>query len=198
MKKQLTSLAILASASLASVSLQAAESPEWNYAEASIESLSIEDSGALDPYGFGLSASYLLSDNIFIDGSYNRLQDDVADIDWDLTQFDLNIGYRFGVTNTTDVYASIGYLSLDVEVDSRFGSGGGNDDGQSFKVGTRSRLTDQFEIDIFAAHESYSDFSDNQFGLSGHYYLNDNFAIGAAIKTNGDDEQTSLSIRYAF
>ena len=198
MKKQLASIFILASASLASSSLLAEESPQWSYFEGSIESVSLDDAGSLKPFGFGLSASHLLSDNIFIDGSYIRLHDDVGGQDWDITNLDLNIGYRHGVSETTDLYASVGYLSLDVELHSSFGNADSNDDGKSFKVGTRSRLTEQFEVDLFAAHEKYSDFSDNQFGISGHYYINDQLAIGAGVKTNGDDQQTSLSIRYAF
>ena len=198
MKKQLASICILATATLTSISTHAEEAPEWNYVEGSIEMLSLDGAGSLDPLGFGLSGSYLVTDNIFVDGSYNRLSDDAGGVDWDLTTLDLNIGYRYGVTKSTDVYASLGYLSFDVDTRSRFGSGGGNDDGYAVKIGTRSRLTDQFEVDLYAYQERFDDYSDNKFGLSGHYYLNDEFAIGAAIETDGDNEQTSLSVRYMF
>lgn len=198
MKKQFLSIAIVAATALAANSSFAQDTPEWNYVEGSIESLSVDDSDDIKPLGFGLSASYLITDNIFVDGSYSRLSDDVGDVDVDLTTFDLNIGYRYGLTSSTDVYGSLGYLSADIEARSPFGRSGEDDDGLAYKVGLRSKLNEQFEVDASVSHERLGDFSDNLLALSGHYYINEQFAIGTSIKTNGDDEQLALSVRYAF
>lgn len=198
MKKQLASILILSTAVLTTATAWAAKSPNWNYVQGSIISVSIDDDAYLKPTGIGLSASLLLNENIFIDGTYARLSDQDEGFDFDFTTLDLNIGYRHGVTKNTDVYASVGYLSFDVDVSSRFGSDGGSNDGLSAKIGTRSKLTDQFEVDVFLAHENFDEGSDNSLGLSAHYHFNKQFAIGAGIVSNGDDDQKSLSFRYSF
>jgi hypothetical protein len=172
----------------------AAESPDWNFVEGSIERLDIDDTDEITPLGFGLKGSYLLTDNIFIDGQYSFLTDDVDGVDFDLTNLDLNIGYRFGLTRTTDIYGSIGRRSIDVEVDN-FDA---DDDGTVYKVGTRARLTNDIEVDASFAHERFGDFSDNRLSLSGHYYLNEQLALGAGVSSNDDGEQLSLSVRYSF
>ncbi|MDT0584343.1 porin family protein, partial [Brumicola blandensis] len=193
MKTTLASL-LLITATISSPAVLAAESPDWNFVEGSLEKFDIDDTDELAPFGFGLKGSYLLTDNIFIDGKYRFLTDDVDGSDFDITNFDINIGYRYGITRTTDIYGSIGRRSINVEVND-FEA---DDDGTVYKVGTRARLSDEIEVDASLAHERFGDFSDNTLSLSGHYYLNEQLALGAGVSTNDDGEQLSVSVRYSF
>jgi hypothetical protein len=160
-------------------------------------SLSIDNANGFDPLGLGITASYLLTDNIFVDGKYSRLSDDPADVDVDVTLFDVNLGYRYGISDITDLYGSLGFVNLNIEASSGVNSAEADDDGLQIKIGARSRLTDQFEIDTHIVRRQIGD-DRTQLGLSGHYYVNEQLALGVGIVGDGDGKQYSLSARYAF
>lgn len=196
MKTKLAAI-ILLSSGLSSTAVFAETAPEWNFVQGSVESLSIDSANGFDPLGLGITVSYLLTDNIFVDGKYSRLSDDPADVDVDVTLFDVNLGYRYGISDSTDLYGSLGFVNLNIEASRGVNSAEVDDDGLQIKIGARSRLTDQFEIDTHIVRRQIGD-DRTQLGLSGHYYVNEQLALGVGILGDGDGKQYSLSARYAF
>jgi opacity protein-like surface antigen len=196
MKTKLAAIILLGSA-LSSTAVFAETAPEWNFLQGSVESLSIDNANGFDPLGVGITASYLLTDNIFVDTKYSRLSDDPADVDVDVTMFYINLGYRYGMSDITDLYGSIGFANVNVEASSNGNSAEDDDDGLQIKIGARSRLTDQFEIDTHIVRQQIGD-KNTQLGFSGHYYINEQLALGVGVLGDSDGKQYSFSARYAF
>lgn len=193
MKTKLATLVIL-SAVMSSPTVLAAESPDWNYAEVSIERIDFENGPGLDPVGLGIKGSYLLTESVFVSGDYSRASDDVFGEDVDVTRMNLNIGYRYGINDTVDVYGALGYRSFDLDADDF----GGKDDGPTYTIGSRARLTDKIEVEGFITHERIDEGSTTFLGLGANYYITDKFAVGLAISDNNSIDQYSLTARYSF
>ena len=151
------------------------------------------DDTDLEPDGFGLSGSVLVTENIFLMADYNVLSDDIAGIDLDLDTISAGVGYRYGVSPTTDLFASISYEYADA---SALGISE-SDNGYSLAVGARSMLTDAFEL---GGSISYVDIEedDTTFTIEGRYYFTDNFAAGVSYGVAEDADLYTVSLRYAF
>jgi opacity protein-like surface antigen len=194
MKIKFITLATAALFSTASL----AQSPTWNLIEAGYGQADIDGLDELSPSGFAIGGSSLLGENVFIQGSYSLLSDDISGVDIDLDQASVGLGYRYGLTETTDVYASASYEYIELSA-SGFGASESLDDsGYGLTVGLRSRITEQLELNGAIGYVDIGDESETALGVSGHYYFTQNVALGLTYSSTADVSIYGISLRYAF
>lgn len=169
-----------------------ANSPGWDLVELSYIKAEIDDTD-FEPDGFGLSGSALLTENVFLTADYTALSEDVFGIDLDLDSISAGVGYRYGISPTTDLYGTLTYEYADV-------SGAGesdSDNGYGVTVGVRSMLTDAFELGGSIAYIDIDE-DDTIFTVEGRYYFTDNFAAGVSYGVAEDADLYTVNLRYAF
>lgn len=194
MKIKFITLATVALFSTASL----AQAPTWNLIEASYGQADIDGLDELSPSGFAIGGSSLLGENVFIRGSYSLLTDDISGVDIDLDQASVGLGYRYGLTETTDVYTSLSYQYVELSARGFGASESLDDNGYGLTVGLRSRITEQLELDGAIAYVDIGDESETGLGVSGHYYFNQNVALGLTYSSTADVSVYGISLRYAF
>lgn len=200
--KKILQLSLLAATALSASHVFAA-SPTWDLVELDYVVLDLDDTN-LEPTGFGLSAVKLVSDNVFLTGSYVVTDDSLsinsvpADIDLDISldydTLDLGVGYKHSITENTDWYANVSYVR--VEAKTRFSSA--EENGYGVATGIRSMMTDNVEL---AAELSYADIDvddETSFGIQGTYYVTENVGINLGFSTSSDAKAYDLGVRYAF
>lgn len=185
---------LAASASTAAI----AKSPDWDLVQVGYAQTDIDGFDEFSPAGFTLSGSTLVSENIFVLANYSLLSDDVLGVDLDLTQASIGFGYRHEMTASTDVYGSIAYEY--VEADASLGgmSESADDDGYSLKVGVKSMLTENFEIDANLGYIGSDGEGDATFSVAGNYYFTQNVAVGLSYYLTDNLDTLGVSVRYAF
>lgn len=107
-------LSSLLSATLVVSSFTAtAASPDisWNYISAGYAKANIKvaDDFTIKPDGYQLNASYLLSDTLYIQGSYSNVSEpyrfsDIAGLELDSSEFTLSLGLRQAATANIDAF----------------------------------------------------------------------------------------------
>ncbi|MFT5675424.1 MAG: opacity protein-like surface antigen [Paraglaciecola sp.] len=188
---------LLVTALSASFSTLAA-SPNWDFVELGYASVDIDDISEVSPAGISLGASKLLGENIFLVGSYSKLSDDYQGVDLDLDQSSLGVGYRYGVTDSTDLYAVVSYEYLKAKASSGGSSVDEDDSGAGLTAGVRSRLSSSFEVDASIAYIDIGDDSETTFGVGVNYYFTEHFAAGVSYTSSDALNTIGASLRYAF
>ncbi len=191
MKKILTILPLVALSSTSFITL--AKSPNWNFIEGSYMSAEIEDT-EIEPDGFGISGSFLVGENIILGASYGSISEEIFNTDVDLNQGSAHLGYRYGATESTDIFGTVSYQYIELEAESE----SFDENGYGLHAGVRSMLTDSFEV---VAQVNYIDIdgeSETGLGASAYYHFSDNFAIGAGYATADDVDTFTASLRLSF
>jgi hypothetical protein len=192
MKKQLITLTI---ATLFSTASFAQASPTWNLIEGGYGTADIDDLDELSPNGFVVLGSALVGENVFVQGSYSILSDEFSGVDIDVDQASVGLGYRYGLTETTDAYASVSYEYVEL---SASGIASEDDNGYGLTVGLRSRITEQLELNGSIGYVDIADESETALGVSAHYYFTQNVALGVSYSSTADFNVYGVSLRYAF
>ena len=193
MKKSTLSIAIIASAFFSSSLL--ANTPSWNNVEIGYAKADYDD---VEPDGFFVKGSTLVTENVFLTAEYTSLSDDVWGVDVDLTWARLGAGYRYSIATSTDLYGKVTYEYTEAEASYAGISDSNDDSGFGLTAGVRSRITSQFEVDGSIGYIDIDGEGDAAFAVSAHYYFNDQFAVGARFLNVDDLDILSASIRYSF
>ena len=195
MKNNLLKVCVIAAA--VSSAAARAESPSWTYIDASYVS---SDLNAAEPEGLELRGSYKINDLFFVDGSYTDQDDDIStafgDVDIELSNFDLGVGARYGLSETTDVYGRVAWQNWDIETD----FDDEDENGYSAAVGVRSLVWEGLELNAEAGYIDVGDFIDGEFffEVGGIYNLANGFGLGVSYGEIDDLETWKATIRYSF
>ena len=174
-----------------------ANSPSWDLVELNYVKAEIDDTD-LEPDGFGLTGSVLVTENIFLMADYTALNESAFDIDVDLDTITAGVGYRYGISSTTDLYGTLSYEYAEASIEGLFAEDlSGSDNGYGVTVGVRSMLTDAFELGGSIAYIDIDE-DDTIFTVEGRYYFTDNFAAGVSYGVAEDADLYTVSLRYAF
>lgn len=192
--------AVLVSALLLSFgSVQAAESPRWDNASISYQSIDV-DSEKLT--GFDISGSKLISEDFFIVGSYGVASDDIevygSNFDLDYKTLSVGVGYRYGISQSSDFFGVVSYEDVEVEVSSSFGSDSVSDNGYGLAVGVRSMLSEQFELTGAIQYIDIADGSETAFAVSALYNFSEQLSAGVGYSKGDDVDTLSVSAVYFF
>ncbi len=170
-----------------------AKAPHWNFVEGSYLSVDVDDSD-IEPDGFALSGSYLLSENVFVAAGYSSVSDDIFGTEVDWNQGNIGLGYRYGISNTADVFAAVSYEYMEFEANSE----SVDDSGYGLHVGVRNMLTDNFELVVKVGYVDIGNDSATAYNISGYYHFNNQFAVGLGYSVGEDADTITASARLSF
>lgn len=199
MKKVLLS-SILSSVLLLSIgSVQAAESVRWDSASLSYQSVDIDGDKLT---GFGISGTKLIGEDFFVAGSYSSVSDDIeflgSNIDFDFNTLSVGIGYRYAISDNSDLFGIVSYQDLEIEASFQGNSDSESDNGYGLQAGIRSLVTDNIELSASLSYVDITDESETGFNLSAMYHFTNQFSAGVGYGKSDDVDTLSLSAVLFF
>ena len=187
---------VLASALLLSLgTAQAAESPRWNSASISYQSVDIDGDKLT---GFAVSGSKLLGEDFFVVGSYGNASDDIEGIEFDFNTLSVGLGYRYAISQNTDFFGVVSYEDVEVEVSYQGNSESVSDNGYGLRVGIRSMLSEKVELSGSLQYVDIADETETAFGISALYNFTKQFSAGVSYSKVDDVDTLSVSAIYFF
>lgn len=178
---------------LLAVSSPAFADISYNYIDLGAQWVEIDDVVGIDVDGdgFGIGGSFEIGEDWFVELAYGQ-----ADFDFDieLDQWALGFGYHHAMTDNSDVFATLSYISAEV---SASGFGSADDDGFGIAVGIRSYLSDSFELSGALGYVDLDDSGDStSISLEGLYEFNEVFGLGLGFEF--DDDVTTYGVFGRF
>ncbi len=152
---------------------------------------SVVDFDSADGDGFDLSGAFELSDEFFLFGGYNQAQ---LDFDIDTAAWNLGFGYRNTIAANTDLFATLSYEYLEVDVP-LFGRS--DDSGLGFGVGVRFMPVPAIELNGSINYVGVGD-DDTALRLAGLYNFDPHFSIGLGTSFSDDVTSWTLFGRWYF
>ena len=140
--------------------------------------------------GWGLKGSFEITENIFVQAGYFDQKTDTNFGDIKFQPWNFSVGYAWPIADQADIYGTVGYTSVDLDVPSSLGVTNTSDDGYTLGVGIRSRFAENCEVEGTAKYANLSDYGDEfDFGVFGRWYITDMFALTAGYNI-GDETST--------
>lgn len=191
---------VLASALLLSLgSAQAAESPRWDSASISYQSVDVDGDKLT---GFAVSGSKLLGEDFFIVGSYGNASDDIeiynSSVEVDFNTLSVGLGYRHSISNSTDVFGVVSYEDMEVETSYQGNSESESENGYGLTIGVRSMLSEKIELSGSLKYVDIADETETAFGVSALYNFTEQFSAGVGYSKADDVDTLSVSAVYFF
>ena len=174
---------------LAAAAPAVADDISYNFVDLGYQRIEIDDVAGIDVDGdgFGIAGSFEIAENWFVQASYAQADFDFG-VDFDQTA--LGVGYKTGISDRSDVFATVNYLRAEV---SASGLGSADDDGFGISVGVRAMLSDTFELNGSIGYVDFDDGGDStSVSAGGLFNLTETFALGLGIEV--DDDVTSYGI----
>lgn len=136
----------------------------WDYVSAGFARMTLKNSGSdnIELDGYQLNGSYLLSDTLYLHGSYNDvsgdldLMGDIMGLELEASELQLGLGLRQTVTNNIDSFFEAGYIRSEARV---VGFEKDTLNGFQAAAGFRYRVIHNLEL---SAALRYSDGSDSE------------------------------------
>jgi hypothetical protein len=177
-----TSIALLTSTAFAAEAGKSDTGVDYNEIGAGYTSMEL-DSGTFT--GYGISATYLLTENFFVVGSYGSFEkssDTIASTTG-------SIGYRMPIAANTDAVATIGYGYTTIS--------GGHIDSYPMSLGVRSAVTPAIDLGADLIYVE-KDSAESGFGASIKYKISSNLFVSGIYKSLTDSSQYTIGIGYKF
>jgi hypothetical protein len=202
MKKTLIAIALIGTSTSA-----LADSPNWNKLQASYIDTDIEtpidEDISMD--GYAVSGSLSLNESIFILANFDSVGDESEFADVDLDSLNAGIGFNHGITESTDIFATVTYEKLELvgSVDD-IGSESFDESGYGAGLGIRSMVTDFFELSVKADYLDIDDENAIRYDASAFFHLTENLSLGVGYKLYDLDEidqdidTVAATVRYSF
>jgi len=169
-----------------------AEDISYNFLDVGYVQVDFDDFSE-DADGLLLRASFELTENFFLFGSYNDLSIDVDIFDVDVSEYDFGLGYAWPVGNGSSFYGKVSYVSAEADT---FGISV-DDDGYGAAVGLRTRPADNLELEAYVDYVDLSDSGDEtSIGLAGLWFLSPQFALGAEAVFGDDATTYGVGLRW--
>ena len=169
-----------------------ADSPNYNFVQAVYQRADIDEQFGfdIDGDGFGLGGSFDVGQDVHVFGGYQQFD---FDFGIDLDEFALGIGWHPGISQNTDLVATLAYVNAEAD---GFGVSA-DEDGYSASLGLRSMLTDNFEL---VGSLVYTDIGSGDVSVAGQtwYNLTESFAIGAGAEVDDDVVVYGVGVRFYF
>ena len=172
-----------------------AESPNFNFIELGYDFVDLDLGGGadVDGDGFAVGGSFEIGDNMFGFVSY---ADTGFDFNVDLTQLQAGLGWRTGLTDSTDFFARAAYVDAEVNAPG-FESIG--ESGYGVGIGVRSNVSDLIELYGEVAYVDLgSDADSTAFGAGIYFTISDSFALGLGAAVDDDVTSYGASARFYF
>jgi lipopolysaccharide assembly outer membrane protein LptD (OstA) len=135
--------------------------------------------------GYGLAATYLLSENFFVLGSYTSVEKSTTTISYTSG----SVGYRLPIAANTDAVATIGYSYVDL--------GSTHEDTYPMSLGVRAAVTPDVDLGADLLYVQADD-TQSGFGASIKYKINSNLFVRGDYKSLTDSSQYSVGVGIKF
>lgn len=194
MKRAILGLALAAILPVSAHAADNAGGPGYSYIEGTYQS---SDWASENFDGLGIAGSIDFSHDFYGSASYRQVDGD--DVDLDLDETLVSLGWHRAVSGNVDFLAELGYINYGADA----GSIDGDSDGYRAGVGFRGMLAPNFEAGIKATYTDVSDL-DGEFGVNvnGVYHFNQTWGITASYEhSNLLDEGMDtwgLGVRASF
>lgn len=177
------------------VSPAMAERPSFNFIELGYDFVDLDLGGGddVDGDGFALGGSFEIGENLFGFASYS---DTGFDFSVDLTQLELGVGWRTGLSDNADFFARAAYVEAEVDAP---GFGSIDENGLGLGVGVRGNVSDLVELYGEISYVDLGDAGDGAAVSGGAYFsVSDNVALGLGASIDDDVAAYGASIRFYF
>ncbi|MDA0706410.1 MAG: outer membrane beta-barrel protein [Proteobacteria bacterium] len=146
-----------------------------------------------DGDGYGVGGSVEINDNWFVFAGYAASEfESVVDLD----QLEAGGGYHAPLSEKTDWYATLAYVSAEV---SASGFGSADDSGVGVALGVRSMVSPSLELYASASYADLGDGADGSgFGVGLWYTVSGNIALGIGAGFGDDVTTYGAGVRLYF
>ena len=174
---------------------QAAESPRWDRASVTYQSVDLDG----DKFtGFAIAGSKLLGEDFFVVASYGNAADEDSGFEIDFNTLSLGLGYRYALSQSTDLFTAISYEDIEVEFSYRNSSESISENGYGAQIGVRSMVSEKIELSASIDYIKFADDTATGFSTSALYNFSDQFSAGVGYSKIEDEDTLSLSAVYFF
>lgn len=186
MKRSLLALALVAIVPFAA---QADDKLSYTYVEGNY--INVQGDNGVDGDGFGVRGSFEFGDSGFYGlAGYNQLEAD--DINIDVDNYEIGVGYGHDLSENLDLISEIAYLNSDVD-------GFGSADGYRASVGLRGSFSDSFEGLIKANYVDGDDFDGDFSGTVGaQYKFTQTWGVTGEVEFADGGETYLVGLRASF
>jgi lipopolysaccharide assembly outer membrane protein LptD (OstA) len=188
MKKLFTiaSLAFLTSTAFAAEAGKSETGVDYNELSASYVSMDSTSGSTTTTFtGYGLAATYLLTENFFVLGSYSSVEKSTNTI----AMTSGSVGYRLPIAANTDAVATIGYSYMDL--------GTTHEDTYPMSLGVRAAVTPDVDLGADLIYVQADD-TQSGFGASIKYKINSNLFVRGDYKSLTDSSQYAIGVGMKF
>ena len=182
----ITSLAFLTSAAFAAEAGKSETGVDYNELSASYVSMDSTSGSTTTTFtGYGLAATYLLTENFFVLGSYTSVEKSTTTISYTSG----SVGYRLPMAANTDAVATIGYSYMDL--------GTTHEDTYPMSLGVRAAVTPDVDLGADLIYVQADD-TQSGFGASIKYKINSNLFVRGDYKSLTDSSQYTIGVGMKF
>jgi len=178
----ITSLAFLTSTAFAAEAGKSETGVDYNELSASYVSMEVKSTTYT---GYGIAATYLLTENFFVLGSYTSVEKSPTTI----ATTSGSVGYRLPMAANTDAVATIGYKYVD--------KGATHEDHYPMSLGVRAAVTPDVDLGADLLYVQADD-TQSGFGASIKYKINSNLFVRGDYKSLTDSSQYSIGVGMKF
>ena len=179
----ITSLAFLTSAAFAAEAGKSETGVDYNELAAGYSSMEMSSKTYT---GYGISATYLLTENFFVLGSYGSVEKSPTTI----AMTSGSVGYRLPIAANTDAVATIGYSYTTI-------TNQAHQDSYPMTLGVRAAVTPDVDLGANLIYVEQSD-AQSGFGASIKYKINSNLFVRGDYKSLTDSSQYSIGVGMKF
>ncbi len=178
----ITSLALLTSTAFAAEAGKSETGVDYNELSASYVSM---EASSKTYTGYGIAATYLLTENFFVLGSYTSVEKSPTTI----ATTSGSVGYRLPMAANTDAVATIGYMYVD--------KGATHEDHYPMSLGVRAAVTPDVDLGADLLYVQADD-TQSGFGASIKYKINSNMFIRGHYRSLTDSSQYAIGVGIKF
>ena len=197
MKTLITAL-LIASPIFSFAADQASNGLSYNYVGIGYGAADVDsDEVSFKLRGYGVEASGLVTENIFLIGDlYNastkkvKMDGTTYSLDIDYTSYEFGLGYRMPISNGTDVYGIVSSHNQKAKISGESQS----EKNAAFTIGIKTLLTDSLELN---ANGGALD-GDFRGKLDLQYKVTSNVGFVAGYSTMKDISQYQFGVRYLY
>jgi hypothetical protein len=148
-----------------------------------------------DVDGAALRASFEITDQVFVYGSFSDQSTSIFSSDVDLTSYRIGAGYAWPIAKNVDVYGKGGYARTEADLPGPNLS----DDGYTLGVGMRGRVLEQLELEGAVNYTDLNDSGDDtSLGLAARYFFTPRFAVGLESEFGDNVDTYGVNVRWNF
>ena len=172
-----------------------AESPSFNFIGVGYDAVNLDvgEGFDVDGDGYRIGGSFEIGDNMF---GFVNYADTGFDFSVDLTQIQVGLGWRTGLTDNVDFYARLAYVDAEISAPDFSPV---DDSGYGLGIGVRGNVSDLVELYGEVAYVDLGDGADGTAVGAGIYFnLSDTFALGLGASFDDDVTAYGASARFYF